>query len=423
MFKGEAGDMLRGMMVLLLGSGAARIIGVLSIPVLTRIYSPEDFGVLALYSAFVGVVFPLMTFRYVQAIPLPRTDTMALGLFVLCFKLILVSSVVFAVFFAVFGEVFLKFLGMGVLLPFWWLIVLGSFGAATYELFSMWATRKKQYDVIAKSQFSQALVGNVVKIVLGGLSFGSLGLLLGQVLNQGSGLVILLKDVRSFYKSKFSNLNKGRLLFLAAYYQSFIWFRLPSHFLVTLSLQAPLFMVGVLFSKESTGQLSLAMMALSLPIGLVGSAISKAYYAEIASIGKRNLKRVTEMTFSVQGRLFSVGVPFSLFIYFYAESLFRFVFGEEWVVAGSFASLLAPSILFQFTSSPLMEVINILGVQKIYLYLQVLRVVGLAVIFMLASSLGFEIYYFVLCLSLYFSAFYLLVSIIVFLLLSRFRRV
>ncbi|MBF6615098.1 MAG: oligosaccharide flippase family protein, partial [Candidimonas sp.] len=91
-FKGEAGNVFRGMMTLLLGAGLARIVGLLSIPILARIYSPEDFGVLALYTAFIAVVVPVMTLRYVQAIPLPKTDVMAFNLFSVCFKLIIIFS-------------------------------------------------------------------------------------------------------------------------------------------------------------------------------------------------------------------------------------------------------------------------------------------------------------------------------------------
>ena len=66
---GESGDVFRGMLVLLLGSGVARLIGIGVIPILTRIYTPEEYGVLAVYTSFVAILAPLLTLRYVQAIP------------------------------------------------------------------------------------------------------------------------------------------------------------------------------------------------------------------------------------------------------------------------------------------------------------------------------------------------------------------
>jgi len=87
LFGGPAGPVFRGMGTLALGAGVARIIGVVSIPVLTRIYSPADYGVLAVFTALVGMLVPVLTLRYGAAIPLPRYDGMAMNLMALAASL------------------------------------------------------------------------------------------------------------------------------------------------------------------------------------------------------------------------------------------------------------------------------------------------------------------------------------------------
>src|SRR5690606_11727504 len=99
---GEHGGLWRGTLTLLAGSGAGRIIAVLSMPVLTRLYGPEDFGVLALFTALTGMLVPVATLRYVLALPLPRKDGVAINLLALNLGLLSGFSLTVAVFLGIF---------------------------------------------------------------------------------------------------------------------------------------------------------------------------------------------------------------------------------------------------------------------------------------------------------------------------------
>lgn len=417
--QGEAGGVFRGMLTLVMGAGMARVVGIASIPILTRVYSPDDYGVLAVYTSLVAVLVPALTLCYVTAIPLPKTDAMAFNLFVLCAKLIAAGTLLIALALGLFGKTVLGWFSMEEFAHWWWLIALGACGTATYELFSLWATRKKDYKVIAKTQFTQAATGNATKIILGLLSIKPLGLVVGQIIAQSGGIGSYFKSAISDFNASKAKLSNRKQKMLALHYQEFPWFRLPSQFLMVFSVQAPIMMMAALYGKELTGQLGLAMMALSLPVGLIGQAISKAYYAEIASIGHADVFRILRITKIVQKQLFSIGVPFTLILLIFSESLFQLIFGPKWRIAGIYASTLAPFILFQFTSSPLMEVINIIGSQRIFLALNFFRIVGLLIIFFLARDFSLTSSIFIKTISFYLSAFYLAASALVFLMLNK----
>lgn len=421
-FVGESNNVFKGMLILLMGAGLARIVGLISIPILARIYSPEDYGVLALYTSFIAILAPVMTLRYVQAIPLPKTDVMAFNLFSVCLKLIAFFSLVSALVLAIWGETILGWFNMEALMSWRWLIVLGATGTALYELFSLWATRKKQYKIIAKTQFAQSVIGNIAKISLGLLAFKPSGMIIGQFISQSAGITSFLKSARNDFKIYLPKIQRSKERVVINYYQDFFWFRLPSQFLMVLSVQAPVIMISALYDKGVTGQLSLAMMALSLPVGLIGGAMSKAYYAEIAEIGKNNINKIIKITFSVQKKLFLIGIPLAILVFFLAAPMFELLFGEKWARAGLFASLLAPFVLFQFTSSPLMEVINILGTQAVYLILHSVRVIGLGGIFVFFKKHQIDVDYFVVTISFYLSVFYFLASALVIYLLVRAKK-
>lgn len=413
-FQGEAGSVFRGMLTLVIGSGLARIVGIASIPVLTRLYSPEDYGILAIYTSIVAVLVPILTLRYVTAIPLPKTDAMAFNLLILCAKLIIFGTLLISLVLAFFGEAVLSWFSMAELAPYWWLIAIGVFGTATYELFSMWATRKKDYKVIAKTQFGQSLLGNIVKIGLGLLAIKPLGLVFGQIIAQSGGIGSFIKNAFKDFKASWSSLSNKKRKILASYYQDFPKYRLPSQFLMVLSTQAPVLMMAALYDKEVTGQLSLAIMALALPVSLVGGAVSKAYYAEIASIGKTDVEKIKRITISTQTKLFTLSLPVTAVFMIVAKPLFSISFGKEWAVAGIYAAILAPFILLQFTSSPLVQVINILGNQLHFLAINIIRIVGLFFIYIFVLKYSITPENFVVATSVFLFLFYFGVSAFIF---------
>lgn len=398
----------------MLGSSAARIIGFVSIPILTRIYSPEDYGALALFVASVAVLVPFATLKYSTAIPLPKTDAMAVNLLALSLLLIFALVIIIAIPLLLFGETILAWFNAQELAQWWWMIVLGVAGSAIYELFSLWSTRKKQYKTIAKTQIIQSLMGNLVKIVLGVLGLKPFGLIFGQLITQSAGISSLIKDSINDFKVNIPTISFRRIKFVAIFYREFAYYRLPSQFFMALSTQAPVVMMATLFDRELTGQLSLAVMAISLPAGLIGSSMAKAFYAEVAFLGRHNIEKIKTITIDIQKKLFIVGIPCAGLLMLFAESAFIFIFGEKWATAGYFAAVLAPFILMQLTSAPLVQLLNILGSQFDYLKINITRLIGLIFIFMVFRSFNFESHSLVKVLSAYLSIFYLSISLFIF---------
>jgi len=407
------------MLTLAQGAIVARIIGVISIPVLTRLYAPEDYGVLAMYTALIAMVAPILTARYVQAIPLPKSEIIAAALFYLCLKYIVINAAIIFIIFYFFGDDFFKLIGMQSLAKWWVLLVLGIVSTAFYELLTLWATRAKRYRELSSSQVSLSIQGVLLKIVLGVFSMQPAGLLVGQFVSQGGGAGGLL---RNSYKSLISlrdKIDKSKIRFARRYYWQFPVYRLPSEFLAILSVQAPILMMALLYGDANTGMLSLALSALSLPSSLIGVSISRAYYAEVASLGRKKAKEIKKLTFDVQKKLFMISLPIMVVLVMFSQQLFSFAFGKEWEDAGTYAAILAPYVLFQFTSSPLMKVINVVGSQLHILLLYSARVAGLIIVFLFARCLEINSKEFVVFISFYLSAFYILMTVFIILMVAR----
>ena len=88
---------VRNFTKLLSANVVAQVIGLLVYPILTRIYAPEDFGLLNLFLSIGGVLTILSTAEYYYAIVLPKNQKDAIsvlyvGLGCLLFVSLLIAS-------------------------------------------------------------------------------------------------------------------------------------------------------------------------------------------------------------------------------------------------------------------------------------------------------------------------------------------
>ncbi len=133
------------MTMLASGTVAAKAIGVLTVPVITRLYLPEHFGVLAVFTAITALLVPFGTLLYSMAIPLPKQDGLATNLAVLCGMCLLAMSALTFFVFWITAPALLGLLSMEEMLPYWWLLPLAIAGAGMYEFLSNWAVGKKAF--------------------------------------------------------------------------------------------------------------------------------------------------------------------------------------------------------------------------------------------------------------------------------------
>jgi len=418
LFGGASGGVFRGMATLALGSGIGRVIGFASIPVLTRLYTPEDFGALAIFTALVAILAPLVSLRYVLALPLPRHDGVAMNLLVVAGGLILALTALVTLTLWLWRDSLLDLVSMQVLAAWWWLIALGVLGTATYELLTMWATRKRSYKVIAQTNVAQSASGEIVKIALGLAAFQSAGLLLGQTVAKAGGIGRLFREFASDLRANWRHVRGPRLRKVAWRHRGFPIWRVPSQFLMVFSAQAPVMLMAGLYDAQTTGQFALAMMALSVPVGLLGHSAGKALYGEAAVLIITDPRKVTIIARQVQSRLLIIALIPSIALFFFSETAFAFLFGFKWKDAGAFASLLSIGIMFQFTSAPMIQLMNIFSSQILFLIINSLRLAGLGVIFSYAATRVMEPTSTVMLYSIFTAVFYLFVS---FFIIARLR--
>jgi O-antigen/teichoic acid export membrane protein len=389
---GSTGDIFKNMGILASGVGIGKAIGFLSMPIITRIYTPEDFGVLAVFTTAILLIVPLSTLLYSITIPLPKTDGIAVNIVFLCSVLIVFITGMLTMLFALFGDSIFGFFNMEEIAAYWWVLIIGIFAASFYELMTHWATRVKAFTEVAKTKIWQASISAVLKIGLGLLGFKPLGLLIGDVSQRGGGVVSLVK---AFFKKLRDNLKYvryNRVKFLLRYYVDLPIYRLPSQFLFKLSSQIPILFFAFQFGREPTGHLGLSLSMIALPMSLLGTTTGKAYYAEIAKIGEKKKEEILSITKKVTKRLFVLSILPTFILIFAAPLLFQIIFGAEWKQAGVFTSILAFYLLIQFITSPLVNVFTVFNLQRKFLEINIVRSMLMVAVFGISYLYSINVY-------------------------------
>jgi O-antigen/teichoic acid export membrane protein len=375
--------------ILVLGTAVAQAIPIAITPILTRLYSPEDFGIAAIYLACVSIITIIATARYEQAITLPKKDDDARHLFIFTLKLCLLISILLYIPIYLFGEKVAELLGRKDLAIWFYLLPLSVLAAGAFNLFKFWYNRISQYKKMTINQIQHASLTAISNTTFG-IAHLNGGLIMGSVIGiLGSSLLVgfkIFKDQKNFfYNSTFS-----AQLSLAKCYLRHPKYIAPSQLIGVIAQQIPIFLISSLFSLTILGYFSLAYRLISLPTVLVANAIGDVYRQKIsvAYNARGEFKREFLTTLK---KTTLVAAPPLLVLYFIAPDMFVLFFGETWRIAGEYAQILVIGSFFQFIFTPIDKGAIVVGKSTYIFIWHVLRLFGFALLFIFAGIYSFSI--------------------------------
>jgi len=381
-------NIFRNMAKLVAGDGIARVIGITTTPIITRIYLPEQMGVLTVFVSLLALMAPFATLRYSVAIPLPKNDRLSFNLLALSFIILSCITIIICAIYSFIGKQTLNLFSVPQIDNYWWLIPVSFWSIGLYEILSQWAVRKKQFSALAKTKVTQKLIGSLTKIGLGLCGLKPLGLLVGEIFTQMGGVLSLFRTFVKDFRYNMVYIKKSTIRFLCFYFIDFPKYRLPSQFFLIFSGKVPLLYFAWKYGTEATGQLGLSITMLSIPVTLIGGSVGKTFYAEIATIGKKEPNKIFKLTKNIMQKLFGFSfIPF-LIILFLGPWIFKLFFGDMWLQAGIYAQILSFYLLFQFVYSPISDgVINVFNKQNVVFLIEFIRIIIVVAIFSIAYLL------------------------------------
>jgi len=174
----------KNVLTLMTGTTIAQAIPIAISPILTRIYTPEDFGLLALFVAITAIFGSIVNGRYELAIMLPKKDEDAINIFALGFIIVSCVSLVLLVLAVVFNDYFTKLLNNNEISLWLYFVPIAVFFTGIWNILNYFNNRKKQYKDIAKATIIKSIVTAIVQLSVGFIKQGATGLVSGQLLSQ-----------------------------------------------------------------------------------------------------------------------------------------------------------------------------------------------------------------------------------------------
>ncbi|MEN8929325.1 MAG: lipopolysaccharide biosynthesis protein [Flavobacteriales bacterium] len=383
----------RNVMTLLTGSAFAQLIPLLLMPVISRLFSPEEFGLFAFYFSLVSFFLVISSGRYEMAILLPKKDKDAINVLALAFSILVGVSLILLLALLFFEKNIQEIIDKPELNDWLLLIPLCVFVTSGHKIFTYWSNRKKRFkntslSIVTQSTSRSAVLffGGLMKndfftgtetktgffkaifkkdfVVSSGitpLGIGSfiLSYVIGFSLSFFYLLVGFLRNDRELLKE----IKKDRIKFLAKKHEKFPKINSLHALADELKNSGVTFVISYLFNDVILGFYSMTFRVLRAPLSVIGNSFSQVFLQKAAEMHAHNQDFVPLIKKTVK-KLALIALPIFIPIVFFGPQLFSFVLGDKWEIAGQYAQYLTPWLFLNFAISPILQVALVLDKQK-----------------------------------------------------------
>lgn len=397
----------RNVMTLLTGSAIAQFIPLLLTPILSRLFSPEEFGLFAFYLSIITLFSAIATGRYELAILLPKEDKKAINIVALCF--IILSSICVTIFAMIFffEDGIIKFIQKPDLKGWIYFIPITLFFTSSYSIFTYWSNRKSRFAntsvatvTLSTTKTGVNLYGGLLKsnFFNGDISFieffktlfkktyvipsnitsiGMGGLILGSFVGYFSSVFFFI--IKFFKKDRklLADINKVTIKEMAKKHEKFPKINSIHALADQFKNSGVIYVISYIFGDLILGFYSMTLRILTTPLAVIGNSFGQVFLQKTANIhsNKGDFIPLINKTIS---KLSLIAAPIFIVILFFGPQLFSFVLGDKWEIAGEYARYLTPWLFLHFVFSPIFQVAVVVGRQKELFYLSL---VGNTIVF------------------------------------------
>jgi O-antigen/teichoic acid export membrane protein len=372
---------LKNVSIMLTGAAAGQAISLVLAPVLTRIYPPEQVGILSVYSALLTVFVVIASLRFELAVPLAASDEDAINLVAVCLCALVFTTALIAVTAFAFPEKTLEGLWPAPINA--WhvaiyrgLLVLGFLCLGGYYVALYLATRQDAFSSISLTRLYQGIVGPLSQIGLGVAGVGAPGLLFGSILGQSTGTLSLFRRVLRARRDLLRAISFRRMVALALRYRRFPLIASWAALIDGAGGDQLLYlMVTTQYSARIAGFIFLAERIVARPLSLVGTSILQVFVGEAGKTIASDPAQFRRRFYQVISRQFVLSVAWVGVVNIAAAMLFSTVFGAKWGGAVVYLQAMSIGYLAHAVVLPVFHTLQLLEKQAVAACWQVGRLV------------------------------------------------
>jgi O-antigen/teichoic acid export membrane protein len=365
---------VRNFTKLLSANVVAQVIGLVVYPILTRIYAPEDFGLLNLFLSIGNVLIVLSIADYYYAIVLPKEEKDATSLTYVSLSLLIITTLL-TVITIIFSQPISMLFKSPDLAKYYWIMPLYVFVMGAWNILNYWYIRQKAFGGISGYQISQSVLSAGSKI-----GFGYAGILHGGMIYSiviapfVSLMISLWRGVKSAKFRCFDRFDYSHVIATAKQYRNFPLYVLPRSFINVLATQLPILLLTPFFGAEKVGLLSMALLLGYTPIG----TITRAFYQVLYQHTTSRVHTATKIG-DVLGRFVGYGtiviVPLFVGLGVVLPTITAWLLGEEWRVVGEYIRWMLPWLYVSLLTGSVCFLSDVFMQQKKGLFFEILLAV------------------------------------------------
>ncbi|QJR06242.1 oligosaccharide flippase family protein (plasmid) [Sphingobium yanoikuyae] len=349
------------------GTTIAQMVILAFAPLITRIYSPEIFGVQGIFLGLISVLWPVSALRYPMAIVVAASDGEARGITRLCFIVAAGVSFIVVLGLLVFQAPLEKLLKVEQLGNLIWFLPAALFLVAVQDIADFWTVRLGAFRLAGVVAALQAFLVNSARVAGGLVQPAAFILVSVTTVSYGMQALLLRLGIKRHLGSRTTDHEEtlpSRALLIK--YGDFPLYRMPADLISAAAQTVPVFLLTILFSPAATGIYVLARSVVSLPLGFVGTAIGNVLYGRIATIAREQTPIFPFVLKATLAQLLlPAGATAAAAIFF--PTLFAFVFGEPWRMAGDFAQWMALWVVGMLANIPSVRALPVIGKNRLHL--------------------------------------------------------
>lgn len=360
-------NFVKNIFILSFSTVIAQLINILFTPIISRTYSPENFGFFSLIRSIITILAIVATGQYDQALFLPKDDQEARWLSIGSFFLTVSFSIIVCVFI-----IFLRSINilLNDFIYFCFIVPLGILFFSTDNILTNYLIRNKKYRYVGQRQILKSIINVSLIVIFALLNLKYVGLILSFLI---SSLII---NIYLFFQFsiKLKDLDFKNIFHLFKNYIKFPKYDMLSSLINIFSSSLPIFLFTLFYNREVVGSYSFTNNLLAVPMTFIGVSVSKVFYQECSTKTQEN-ESISNFVKKVFDNLINlIIVPMFVAVVF-GDILFSFLFGQQWKMAGQFAQFLALWQLMIFISSPLSNLLRIYNKQNILLFWNIIMIV------------------------------------------------
>jgi lipopolysaccharide exporter len=347
------------------GTAIGQFAVILSTPILSRMYVPEDMGILSLLVAFMGFASISTGLRYEIAI-VSADDDQEAGLLT-CGSFLLSIPVAALCCMILLGMIRFGLLSYD-LLPNWSVPIIGCLLVIVQLFMSLryWFVRRSDFSIIGQALIVQGIGRAVVPIIAGFMSMGWMGLFMGEVAGRIFGIRRMLRASLISLISIARDSSWKMFFYMLRKYIQFPSVVLPSSLIDALGATLPFPIILYLYGSGKAGLFFMVVRLGTLPASFISASIADVLHSKFSKDYYNDPHTMRPFLVSTVKKLFMTGCCIYIPIAVLSPFLFGMIFGERWAPAGIVMTLLAPIGLLGMVVSPLSRillVVNRMGIK------------------------------------------------------------